>query len=53
MMSRILVAIPGVAVILAAVVAIIITLPALLEVNIGTEEAPIPGIPNPDTIGHR
>ena len=29
------------AVVLAAVVAIIITLPALLEVNIGTEEAPI------------
>ena len=33
--------IPANAVVLAAVVAIIITLPALLEVNIGTEEAPI------------
>jgi len=33
--------VPANAVILAAVVAIIITLPALLEVNIGTEEAPI------------
>ena len=33
--------IPANAVILAAVVAVIITLPALLEVNIGSEEAPI------------
>ncbi len=33
--------IPANAVVLAAVVAIIITLPALLEVNIGSEEAPI------------
>ena len=33
--------VPAQAVILAAVVAVIITLPALLEVNIGTEEAPI------------
>jgi amino acid transporter len=33
--------VPANAVILAAVVAIVITLPALLEVNIGTEESPI------------
>jgi amino acid transporter len=33
--------IPANAVVLAAVVAVIITLPALLEVNIGSEEAPI------------
>ena len=33
--------VPGNAVILAAVIGILITLPALVEVNIGTEEAPI------------
>lgn len=33
--------VPGNAVVLAAVIGILITLPALIEVNIGTEEAPI------------